>query len=249
MTACILPCDRILQRSAPRHPVVGIETTRPASMRAYLNPIVGILILLASAIPVSHARDYDVEVIVFERHDPDDKAEASYSLTPRQLAAHRSRLSELSSTNDEVVLQSELSNLSRIASNLEHSGFTLISTARWLQPPSFYQHAPVVSLGNESSALPHAFIRIYKTSLIFADLYLELLPGQPDPGLTPSVQDAATETPQTALPSITVNGTTIEPLPDPSYILSEKRRLKFGEIHYFDHPRFGVILGVWPNPA
>ena len=32
----------------------------------------------------------------------------------------------------------------------------------------------------------------------------------------------------------------------PVYYLSEKRRVKFGEVHYFDHPRFGAIVGVWP---
>ncbi len=32
----------------------------------------------------------------------------------------------------------------------------------------------------------------------------------------------------------------------PAYRLSEKRRVRSGELHYFDHPRFGVIARVTP---
>ncbi len=216
-------------------------------MRAYLNPVIGILILLTSTISISHARDYAVEVIVFERHNTDDLAEASTNLTPGQLAKHQSRLNELSSRNDKVVLHSKLINLSRIARNLENSGFILVSTARWRQPPNFYQNAPIISLGNESSTLPNAFIRIYRTSLIFADLYLELAPRKTDTGLVPTTRNATTQIPRTGVLPTPMNETATESIPSPSYIISEKRRLKFGEVHYFDHPKFGVILGVWPN--
>ncbi len=38
---------------------------------------------------------------------------------------------------------------------------------------------------------------------------------------------------------------TPEPLEE-RYFIDEQRKLKLNEIHYFDHPRFGVILSVKP---
>jgi hypothetical protein len=32
----------------------------------------------------------------------------------------------------------------------------------------------------------------------------------------------------------------------PAHFLKQKRRVKFKEIHYLDHPRFGLFITVWP---
>ena len=34
-----------------------------------------------------------------------------------------------------------------------------------------------------------------------------------------------------------------------TYVLDEKRRVRSGELHYFDHPMFGVIAQVNPYAA
>jgi hypothetical protein len=50
-------------------------------------------------------------------------------------------------------------------------------------------------------------------------------------------------TPGTALPA--AGGTAARS----AYRLSERRRIRSGELHYFDHPRFGVIARVTPYQA
>ena len=32
----------------------------------------------------------------------------------------------------------------------------------------------------------------------------------------------------------------------PYYFLKERRRVKFREVHFLDHPKFGILLTVWP---
>jgi hypothetical protein len=104
--------------------------------------------------------------------------------------------------------------LKRLESELLGSGYRVLYSARWQQPAAVYQDAPVVGVSNPDGRLEGA-IRVYRTSLIFADLML---------GLADLVPNSEA----------------------PLYFISEKRRLKFKEVHYFDHPRFGALVAVWP---
>ena len=118
------------------------------------------------------------------------------------------------------------------------SDYRILHAAKWTQPAEIYQNAPLISFGVEDTSLPFGFVRVYKTSLIFADI---------DAQLSPITPEAITDS------SFTVNiGDDVDAdypsfeFQQPNFYISEKRRLKFEEIHYFDHPRFGVIMGVWP---
>ena len=105
------------------------------------------------------------------------------------------------------------------------------------------------------TALAAGFVRIYTTALIHADLHLQLspLPANPDLTDTDSVAVADTDVGEDVEEDVgeeageDVGEDTAEdaPAPQPHYFIAEKRRLKFGQIHYFDHPLFGAILGVW----
>jgi hypothetical protein len=60
--------------------------------------------------------------------------------------------------------------------------------------------------------------------------------------------DYRTRRSQTAAPFSSV-GSSLEPLALPShYELRAQRRTRSGELHYFDHPAFGVLLVVRPDP-
>ena len=101
------------------------------------------------------------------------------------------------------------------------------------------------------TALAAGFVRIYTTALIHADLHLQLssLPANPDLTDTDSVAVADTDIGEDVEKDVEedVGEDAAEdaPAPQPHYFIAEKRRLKFGQIHYFDHPLFGAILGVW----
>ena len=102
-----------------------------------------------------------------------------------------------------------------------------------------YQNATTFDL---STGNLKAFLKIYKTSLIFADLNMGLIANAPIPTANSNEQTALQSNQQN-----TLNVSTKSSAPGPLYFVNEKRRLKFKEIHYFDNPRFGAIIGVWPG--
>lgn len=186
------------------------------------------------------ARDYDVEVLIFERihHDAQPLEEAPRNMSGRSMDNHLARIESLASDAVEYETEPGLVHLDPVIENLKLAGYHILRTARWTQPGEVYQHAPIVSLGIPEKTLPHAYIRIYKTATIHADVDIQMSPSSfvslAENG-RPPLQSGATNVEITE---------TDRPLPH--YFIAEKRRLKFKEIHYLDHPNFGVILGVWP---
>lgn len=206
------------------------------------------------------AAEYEIEVIVFARllpaADDDDDAQGRFSTkhTERRLA----RMATLNKQTSPFAVSTQLNNLEMARARLLESGYRIVNTARWRQPKSFYQDAPLISLHAQNSADDSAaavtaddaadyerintaeehefgenefigFVRVYTTALIYADVDLQLSPpSAPKPFLwLRADRDAA------------------EPA---HYFIAEKRRLKFQQVHYFDHPHFGAILGVWQAP-
>ena len=160
------------------------------------------------------ARDYDVELMIFERIAPSAETEEQWTFGSNQILAHQEDLRTLATSSVNLPLKPSVNRLKRLETELRGSGYRLLVSSHWRQPAEVFHNAPIVDVSQTESGL-QGFIKIYKTSLIFADLNLGLV----DPSVDPLL---------------------------PSYFIGEKRRLKFKEIHYFDHPRFGAILGVWP---
>lgn len=186
------------------------------------------------------ARNYEVELIIFERNV--DSTSSTENID-NSLAARQQKEQHIRSVATKAVqynINQGVRKLGTVQQQLTSSGYRILRSSHWVQPGNVYQNAPVISLGVNNSALPSAFIRIYKTSLIFADLNLKLTPLQQLS--TTSAIDLASEQNQQSTSFVTPE---ITPAQTDFYI-SEKRRLKFKEIHYFDHPRFGAILGIWP---
>lgn len=105
--------------------------------------------------------------------------------------------------------------LQPVRRELASAGYRILAATRWRQPTSSFQKAPLIALGAPGGELPAGFVRVYSPDLIYADLQLHFSPA----GV------AGEDRPQ--------------------YFISEKRRLKFKQVHYFDHPLYGAILGVW----
>ena len=133
----------------------------------------------------------------------------------RKISSNLQRMVTLESRSDDFQFGTTLDRLDPAHRQLIQAGHRILRTARWVQPSAVYQHAPLISLGLANTSLAYGFVRVYKTSLIYADIDLQY---------SPLPFDYLSE----------------------HYFLSEKRRLKFKEVHYFDHPKIGVILGIWP---
>jgi hypothetical protein len=205
------------------------------------------------------ARDYQVEVVVFERTGSTDVENEVWDFSPENLAQHQSRMVNLSTkATEDFEFDPALTHLAGVQRNLVDSGLRILRTANWIQPSAVYQNAPLVSLGIENSTMPYGFIRVYRTSLIFVDVDLQISPldGQAASVLAGATIGTTVGTGVDPSSNITDQANAAsslaarEEIPDnPHYFISEKRRVKFKEIHYFDHPRFGVIVSVWPSES
>ncbi len=184
------------------------------------------------------AKEYAIEIIVFDRPAENTAAkkpaDEQWDFSSERIAEHLKQMAALADKASEYETADEVTHLERVRLNLIESGYRILNTTRWRQPTSLYQNAPLIPLGDPETALAAGFVRIYTTSLIYADLHLQLSPPLPEP-----------ETENLILYDL-------DPAPDadaapqqPHYFITEKRRLQFKQIHYFDHPLFGAILGLW----
>ena len=203
------------------------------------------------------ARDYHVELVVFERASIEDELNQQVMRSDR-LHTRQAQLETLKTkAHTEIGLSDTLTYLEAAENSLIANGYHILKSVQWRQAASVYQDAPLVSLVDESknppSHLSAGFVKIYKTTLIFADIDLQLtldrlarsIEGEETELATNSLSDTVAE------PNDEANGLSLsEHDPSPAnYFISEKRRLKFKDVHYFDHPLFGMILGVWPVEA
>ena len=208
-----------------------------------------ILLILTGISQAAQARSYAIEVIIFEQArgntDADVAQDEKWDFSDRKIADNLQRMAMLESRSDDFLLGTNLAQLAPARQQLIQAGHRILRTASWKQPSAIYQHAPLISLGLVNTSLAHGFIRVYKTSLIYADINLQFSPENPAgatlPGLSSSLSTPVATGSQT-------DGHSFPPLDNrpEHYFLSERRRLKFGEVHYFDHPEFGMILGIWP---
>ncbi len=214
----------------------------------YMKKLTLVVALLAAVFYHTQgiARDYHVEIIVFKQgaNSPDDSEVWDFS--SESLSEELAKMTELAAQSVDLKQQA-VNRLATIKNNLQKSGYKILAAVSWNQPSAVYQHAPVVSIGDESTTMPLGFLRVYKTALIFADLHLQLSPTNNFNTTVQQQSIASFEAEQ--IDQITEQIADYEADYEaeiPHYFIAEKRRLKFKEIHYFDHPKFAAILGVWP---
>ncbi|MCY4226807.1 MAG: CsiV family protein [Gammaproteobacteria bacterium] len=216
------------------------------------------LVLFAGLQACAHASSYEIEVIVFERPDSGDLELEYWNFSRQHLSHQQTSLEEMGqsrhllelSRNPAYGLTQNLQRLDDFVPRLNSNNLPVLATARWIQPAFFFQNAPVISLGVEGSRLASAYFRVYKTSLLFADMALQLSPTKPvvKPAFSLSEESAENALDASALEFdheyLIDSWPEVESL-DPEYFLIERRRIRFKEVHYFDHPAFGVLLGIW----
>ena len=152
----------------------------------------------------------------------------------------------------------ELVELLALQDKLEKSPkHEIIETLSWNQSEADYKTSPLID-----TLTPHmkGVIRVYAPNLLFAEVNLTYVPDEVlQESLDKALEEAALEgdiqsrtppAPEPEAPAISYD-TDYELLAAPEpviahYFMDEQRKLKLNEIHYFDHPNFGVILTVKP---
>jgi len=194
-------------------------------------------LLLASL--AASARDYDLELIVFERFKPTADSAEVWNTNSRSQQKHQKELVKLSNRASQLPALGGVSRLSAVEAALQKSGYRILQATRWQQPSAYFKDAPVYRISSNDGRLDGA-LRVYKTTLIFADLLLSLKSPEilPLPLATPTIVDQGEQYP-------TIDSAETD-LQRPDFFILEKRNMRFEEVHYFDHPKYGAILAVWP---
>jgi hypothetical protein len=191
------------------------------------------LILLFTA-PLAQSADtdwYAIEVVVFENTGPDTSDGELW--TSGTLDAD---------VADAVLPESRLvedSPMNALADRLgADPGYKLLYHDRWVQDAAARSATTPVRITNApvtGSPYPTApaeqldgFVRLHRARFLQIETDLAFRPAA-----------AATALPFSQ-PDVTAGGMVAQP----TYILREKRRVKYDEIHYIDHPKFGMLVMV-----
>ncbi|OGI37968.1 MAG: hypothetical protein A2140_09170 [Candidatus Muproteobacteria bacterium RBG_16_62_13] len=160
---------------------------------------------------------YNVEVLVVEHRLPDLEGGETWVKTDLT-----DLVTELRQAGQETNTGSETSVLGRAGTKLAKDGKHRVLVHRhWTQQGQAKSDTKPVRLQNGEKTLD-GVARVYQIS---RSLYLDL-------NIALTVEKLRLDRPDDAK--------------SPVFRLQEHRRIKLQEIHYFDHPRFGVLVRVMP---
>lgn len=180
-----------------------------------------LLALLACASATAAAQLYDVEVIIFSQNGAGGSEQTTAAGAPAQARG-------AFPPGDFTELTSGSYRLNNIRGGLSAArGYHVLSHRAWRQPGYDRAHAvdyPVHAQAGNGRDSVDGTITLIRERYLHLDLDLRLMTSGGDmPALYPNAPDSR-----------------------PAYRLVESRRIRSSETHYFDHPRFGVIVRVTP---
>ncbi len=176
------------------------------------------------------ARSYEVELLIFEyHHQVDDEALIPQFGRSVDLRFTLERAEQrVSMIQPEPALDGHLAEIN--ARLTASRTYDVLYHVRWLQQSAQLPHAPRVGISLPSSSTQtgiHGIVRLYATDLLFVDTIMRF-------DLAPTTHNNK------------ASGQSGASAERPAHFLKQKRRVKFKEIHYLDHPRFGIFITVWP---
>jgi len=172
---------------------VSTQTKRPSSDKLTFSKTVSILVTVLTAVIFSNvvnAKNYKIEVLVFENNSPSFATESSNYIEPREARS--------GSSTWPLEPSMLLDQANRIKNS---SNYRLLHHFSWGQKALPYGRSANYSVAEQDA---RGFIKVYAEQLLFANIDLD------------------------------VSG----------YRMNEKRRLKLNERHFFDHPKFGILMQV-----
>ena len=183
-----------------------------------LTPLILPLLLFAGlAGAAPKDTHYDVEVLVIEHRLPDLEGGEVWNQTDLS-----DLVAELRQASQETNTGSETSTLGRAGARLVKDGKHRVLVHRhWNQLGQAKSDTKVVRLQSGNQALD-GVLRVYQVS---RSLYVDV-------NLAMAAEKHGLDRP--------------EDIKTPVFRMQEHRRIRLQEIHYFDHPRFGVLVRVMP---
>ena len=199
----------------------------PIRISTFPSCLIALLVLCAGPAPVVAApKLYDVEIIIFSQNSRSDQGEAWH-----QPDAEAGRAQGVSPQNRFTELSSSRYRLKPVRYSLQQGGeYTVLYHRAWRQlaySPSRAVDYPVQAMSNDSRHSVEGTIRLVRGRYLHLDMDLLMM-------------DTATQPPGQHAD---------DPGNRPAYRLNEKRRIKRSDLHYFDHPRFGVLALITPVSA
>jgi hypothetical protein len=188
----------------------------------------GLLALVSGPAPAIDF--YDVEILVFRQLDSQGDDEELDVPNIRHLELNLALHDLLDQTSPiplDPAIEGYLSNAGQRIGNSRD--YETLFHGRWSQTTSDRKTAPYIridlpAVGRSPSLI--GVLRLFSTDLLYVDAFLRYRPAE-----------------QQANKRI-VKST--ERNKQPYYFLKERRRVKFREIHFLDHPKFGILLTVLP---
>ncbi len=191
---------------------------------------------------------YQIEVIVFARPggSDDERSASGNGLSyPLRVATLQPAATDATSVGAFQLLPNSERSLNNEEAALSRRGFPILFHGAWRQPVETATRATGVLINGGRSAGVQRELSGYVT--LSAENYLHI-----DVNLWLSQFAAAGEIadgPKLPIP----NGAIAEadPAHAPAvisklFVLTQQRKLRSGELHYFDHPRFSVLVAVKP---
>jgi hypothetical protein len=217
--------------------------------------VCGCLFLIGSMISVAYAdTTYQVEIIVFAR-DASDGEDSLRSSTELQYPAKTIALNTTEGNAAFQALPASSLTLNREASAIEQrKNMRVLLHQAWLWPGEDAAHATAVAIAAGRQFGSHHELEGYIA--LSAEHFLQIdtrlwLSRFGSAAANPTSDLVLPAAPQVNDPS---NGNatrasddsyTVEQL----FLLREKRRMRSGELHYFDHSRLGLLVLVTPLAA
>ncbi|MDH3688470.1 MAG: peptidoglycan binding protein CsiV [Gammaproteobacteria bacterium] len=199
------------------------------------NACIIALSLFAITFPsVVLAKEYEVEIIVFQHTGADTSENEIWGESPLHTAdIAKQALQATENSEQGGVVDLLEKKLNSLAQQLKSSpNYKLLDHRGWQQSLLSKASTSPSPIGNKpvSSSDPTLLgsVKVYGGQFIVAELALLLRPGGSSQTLSQDTSGFGSYV-RTA-----------------QYSLLEKRRIKLNEIHYFDHPLFGAIVQIRP---
>jgi hypothetical protein len=207
--------------------------------------------------PANPKKRYQVEVIAFQYHGPDSSGEQFDTLFVEEYLPPESFDIDEYNRVTEAVSYTEMTHLNEALEKLRLDPlYTVVLDVAWVQPLLARNEAVNVPVGDEARTATYSLhagsrdpatsrlagsVRVYGDYLLFVDLDLRLtVPPRRQGGETGSDTTFGLSTLTDPFAGDSADAADRRDV----FHISERRRIKLDEIHYFDHPHIGAIVSV-----
>ena len=198
--------------------------------RAILQRVLFFGLLVLVSVPAPAIDFYDVEILAFRQLNSQGDDEELDVPNIRHLELNlelHDLLDQTSAIPLEPAIEGYLSHPGERIGNSRD--YEILFHGGWSQTTSDRKAAPYIridlpAVGRSSTLI--GVLRLFATDLLYVDAFLRYRPGE--------------RRANNQIVEFTERNT------QPYYFLKERRRVKFREVHFLDHPKFGILLTVWP---